>query len=40
MSGKLYIICMKTNSFHPKIKCNLNGILYLSETQKNNFQFL
>ena len=23
-----------------KIRCNLNDISYLSETQKNNFQFL
>ena len=29
-----------TFSFHAKIRCNLNDISYLSETQKNNFQFL
>ena len=39
MSGKLHLICMKTEGFHAKIRCNLN-ISYLSETQKNNFQFL
>ena len=26
--------------FHAKIRCNLNDISYVSETQKNNFQFL
>ena len=40
MSGKLHLICMKTEGFHAKIRCNLNDILYLSETQKNYFQFL
>ena len=40
MSGKLHLICMKTKGFHAKIGCNLNDISYLSETQKNNFQFL
>ena len=40
MSGKLHLICMKTEGFHAKIRCNLNNISYLSETQKNNFQFL
>ena len=38
MSGKLHLICM--NGFHAKIRCNLNNISYLSETQKNNFQVL
>ena len=36
MSGKLHLICMKTEGFHAKIRCNLNDISYLSETQKNN----
>ena len=40
MSGKLHLVCMKTEGFHAKIRCNLNDISYLSETQKNNFQFL
>ena len=40
MSRKLHLICMKTEDFHAKIRCNLNDISYLSETQKNNFQFL
>ena len=40
MSGKLHLICMKTEGFHAKIRCNLNDISYLTETQKNNFQFL
>ena len=42
MSGKLHLICMKTKGFHvhAKIRCNLNDISYLIETQKNNFQFL
>ena len=41
MSGKLHLICMKTKKgFHAKIRSNLNDISYLSETQKNNFQFL
>ena len=40
MSGKLHLICMKPEGFHAKIRCNLNDISYLSETQKNNFQFL
>ena len=31
---------MKTKGFHAKIRCYLNDISYLSETQKNNFQFL
>ena len=26
--------------FHAKIRCNLNDISYLSEAQKNDFQFL
>ena len=38
MSGKLHLICMKTEGFHAKIRCNLNDISYLSETQKNNFR--
>ena len=38
MSGKLHLICMKTEGFHAKIRCNLNDISYLSETQKNYFQ--
>ena len=48
MSGKLHLICMKTEGFHAKIRCNVfmqircnfPDISYLSETQKNNFQFL
>ena len=40
MSFKSYLICMKTEGFHAKIRCNLNDISYHSETQKNNFQFL
>ena len=40
MSGKLHLICMKTEGFHAKIRCNFPDIPYLSETQKNNFQFL
>ena len=40
MSGKLHLICMKTEGFHAKIRCNLKDISYHSETQKNNFQFL
>ena len=24
MSGKLHLICMKTEDFHAKIRCNLN----------------
>ena len=24
MSGKLHLICMKTEGFHAKIRCNLN----------------
>ena len=37
MSGKLHLICMKTEGFHAKIRCNLNDISYLSETQKITF---
>ena len=37
MLGKFHLICMKTEGFHAKIRCNLNNISYLSETQKNNF---
>ena len=40
MSEKLYLICMKAEVLQAKIRCNLNYILYLSETQKNNFKFL
>ena len=40
MLGKLHLICMKTEVFHAKIRCNFSDISYLSETQKNNFQFL
>ena len=35
MSGKLHLICMK--GFYAKLRCNLNDILYLSETQKKTF---
>ena len=34
MSGKLHLICMKTEGFHAKIRCNFTDISYLSETQK------
>ena len=37
MSGKLHLICMKTEGFHVKIRCNLNDISYLSERRKINF---
>ena len=30
----------KPKVFHAKIRCNLNDISYLSETHKNDFQFL
>ena len=40
MSGKSHLIYMKNEGFHAKIRCNLNEISYLSETQKNNFQYL
>ena len=40
MSFKLHLICMKTSSVLMQIRCNLNDMSYLSETQKNNFQFL
>ena len=33
MLVKLYLICTKTKGFHAKIRCNLNDISYLSETQ-------
>ena len=36
MSGKFHLICMK----HAKIRCNLNDISYLSETQKKNLSIL
>ena len=26
MSGKLHLICMKTEGFHAKIRCNLNDV--------------
>ena len=35
MLGKLHLICMKTFA---KIRCNLNSISYLSETQKKYVQ--
>ena len=38
--GKITSNLHETEGFHAKIRCNLNGISYLSETQKNNFQFL
>ena len=40
MLGNLHLICVKTEGFHAKIRCNLNDISYLSEMQKINFQFL
>ena len=40
MSRKLHLICLKSEGFHAKIRCNLNDISYLSETQKSHFQFL
>ena len=40
MSGKLHLICMKTEEVFMQIRCNFPDISYLSETQKNNFQFL
>ena len=39
MSGKLHLICMKPEGFM-QIRCYFPDISYLSETQKNNFQFL
>ena len=41
MSGKLHLICMKTfGSVFMQIRCNFPDISNLSETLKNNFQFL
>ena len=41
MSGKLHLISMKTEGkVFMQIRCNFPDISYLSETQKNNFQFL
>ena len=37
MSGKLHLICMKTEGFHAKIRCYLNNISYLSESRKITF---
>ena len=37
MSGKLHLICTKTEGFHAKIKCNSNKISYFSESRKINF---
>ena len=30
--GELHLICIKTESFHAKYRCNSNDISYLSET--------
>ena len=40
MSRKLHPICVKTEGFYAKIRRHLNDISYLSEMQKNYFQFL
>ena len=34
MPGKLHLICMKTEGFHAKIRCDVNDISYPNETQK------
>ena len=39
MSGKLHLICIKTEGFHAKIRCNSNDISYLSEMQKNSYNY-
>ena len=40
MWGKLHLICMKTECFPDKMRCNLNDISYLSETQKKTLSIL
>ena len=40
MLANLHLICLTAEGFHGKIRCNFSDISYLSETQKNNFQFL
>ena len=40
MSRKLNLIAWKLFGFHAKIRLNLNDISYLSEKQKNKFQYL
>ena len=37
MSGKLHLICMKTEGFHAKIRCNLNLNLILIITTSSLF---
>ena len=40
MSFKLHLILALKPSVFMQIRCNFPDISYLSETQKNNFQFL
>ena len=40
MSFKLHLIFARKPSVFMQIRCNFPDISYLSETQKNNFQFL
>ena len=40
MLEKLHLICMEIELFHAQIRCNLKDNSYLSEMQKNKFQFL
>ena len=34
MSGKLHLICMKTEGFHAKIRSDLNDISYRRNAEK------
>ena len=40
MSRKIKSNLQKAEGLNAKIRCNVNDISYLNETQKNNFQFL
>ena len=37
MSGKLHLICMKTEGIHAKIRCNLNDIYTSVKRRKITF---
>ena len=39
MSGKLHLICMKTEGFHAKIRCNLNDISYAEKKTVNSYNY-
>ena len=40
MSGKLHLVCMKTECFHAKIRCYLNKTISTVLPAKNDSDFM